>query len=60
MDNVLLAAHFHISEDDAGQVGREIAVAAERRGERIGKERNARDEDNVETVYLKGTLFKMR
>ena len=58
MDNVLLAAHLHVSEYDAGQVSREIAVAAERCGERVGKEGDAGDEDDVEAIHLKGNALQ--
>ena len=58
MDNVLLAVHLHVSEYDAGQISREIAVAAECRGERVGKEGDAGDEDNVEAIHLEGNTLQ--
>ena len=58
MNDVLFAAHLHVSEYDAGQISREIAVAAERRGERVGKEGDAGDEDNVEAIHLKGNALQ--
>ncbi len=58
MDDILLAFELAISQNNAGDVGGEIAVAVKYRGGGIGKNGDGRHEDHVKAAGEIGGLFQ--
>ncbi len=58
VDDILLAFELAISQNDAGNVGGEIAVAVKYRGGGIGKNGDGRHEDHVKAAGEIGGLFQ--